>query len=197
MIKAGEYPSGIHSPTFSLSPATARARDNAAGAGAGAAGPALRPRPPVEPLRAVLGPRRRHLRQLQGTLLLFPSGLRARARHVFGDMPPSSLTAVGCLVGLQVCQLRAGFIKDEEKREAIWEQQHEIGAQKMYSLCSELGGLFLKVCLLLSVCLSPSDGSACLLLLDRLRLVKFWGRNLPSSTTDATVQLYSHSFTLC
>jgi aarF domain-containing kinase len=51
-----------------------------------------------------------------------------------------------------VCQLRAGFIRDEGEREAMWEQQHEIGAQKMYSLCSELGGLFLKVrCLLLSV----------------------------------------------
>jgi hypothetical protein len=44
-----------------------------------------------------------------------------------------------------VCQLRAGFVKDEDEREALWEQQHEIGAQKMYSLCSELGGLFLKV----------------------------------------------------
>ncbi|BAB90550.1 ABC transporter-like protein [Oryza sativa Japonica Group] len=43
-----------------------------------------------------------------------------------------------------VCQLRAGFVKDEEEREAMWEQQHELGAQKMYSLCSELGGLFLK-----------------------------------------------------
>ncbi|GJM92161.1 hypothetical protein PR202_ga08596 [Eleusine coracana subsp. coracana] len=44
----------------------------------------------------------------------------------------------------KVCQLRAGFVKDEDEREALWEQQHEIGAQKMYSLCSELGGLFLK-----------------------------------------------------
>lgn len=44
-----------------------------------------------------------------------------------------------------MCQLRAGFVKDEEEREAMWEQQHELGAQKMYSLCSELGGLFLKV----------------------------------------------------
>ncbi|VAH82585.1 unnamed protein product [Triticum turgidum subsp. durum] len=46
--------------------------------------------------------------------------------------------------GFHVCQLRTGFVKDEEEREAMWEQQHEIGAQKMYSLCSELGGLFLK-----------------------------------------------------
>uniref|UniRef100_A0A0E0JSE5 ABC1 atypical kinase-like domain-containing protein n=1 Tax=Oryza punctata TaxID=4537 RepID=A0A0E0JSE5_ORYPU len=44
----------------------------------------------------------------------------------------------------KVCQLRVGFVKDEEEREAMWEQQHELGAQKMYSLCSELGGLFLK-----------------------------------------------------
>ncbi|XP_008672358.1 uncharacterized protein [Zea mays] len=44
----------------------------------------------------------------------------------------------------KVCQLRAGFVKDEDEREAMWEQQHELGAQKMYSLCSELGGLFLK-----------------------------------------------------
>ncbi|KAL5223340.1 hypothetical protein ABZP36_028053 [Zizania latifolia] len=44
----------------------------------------------------------------------------------------------------KVCQLRAGFAKDEEQREAMWEQQHELGAQKMYSLCSELGGFFLK-----------------------------------------------------
>ena len=36
-------------------------------------------------------------------------------------------------------------MKDEDEREAMWEQQHELGAQKMYSLCSELGGLFLKV----------------------------------------------------
>jgi hypothetical protein len=63
---------------------------------------------------------------------------------------------------VQVCQLRAGFIKDEQEREAMWEQQHEIGAEKMYSLCSELGGLFLKVSLLLSVLSFPSDRSACL-----------------------------------
>jgi aarF domain-containing kinase len=30
-----------------------------------------------------------------------------------------------------VCQLRAGFVKDEYEREALWEQQHEVGAQKM------------------------------------------------------------------
>jgi hypothetical protein len=55
---------------------------------------------------------------------------------------------------VQVCQLRTGFVKDEEEREAMWEQQHELGAQKMYSLCSELGGLFLKVGVLRFPCFS-------------------------------------------
>jgi hypothetical protein len=36
----------------------------------------------------------------------------------------------------------------------MWEQQHELGAQKMYSLCSELGGLFLKVGVLRFPCFS-------------------------------------------
>lgn len=45
----------------------------------------------------------------------------------------------------QLCQFRAGFVKDAEKREAMWDRQHELAADKMYSLCSELGGLFLKV----------------------------------------------------
>nr|XP_019709010.1 uncharacterized protein LOC105053001 isoform X3 [Elaeis guineensis] len=44
----------------------------------------------------------------------------------------------------KVCQFRAGFVKDAEKREAMWERQHELAADKMYSLCSDLGGLFLK-----------------------------------------------------
>uniref|UniRef100_A0A804QWV9 Protein kinase domain-containing protein n=1 Tax=Zea mays TaxID=4577 RepID=A0A804QWV9_MAIZE len=44
----------------------------------------------------------------------------------------------------KVCQLRAGFVKDEDELETMWERQHELGAEKMYSLCSELGGLFLK-----------------------------------------------------
>ena len=53
-----------------------------------------------------------------------------------------------------MCQLRAGFVKDEEEREAMWEQQHELGAQKMYSLCYELRGLFLKVGVLRFPCSS-------------------------------------------
>ncbi|XP_073004097.1 uncharacterized protein [Typha latifolia] len=52
--------------------------------------------------------------------------------------------AVDIYTGYKICQLRTGFVKDEEKREAMWERQHELAAEKMYSLCSELGGLFLK-----------------------------------------------------
>ncbi|ONK71185.1 uncharacterized protein A4U43_C04F5760 [Asparagus officinalis] len=44
----------------------------------------------------------------------------------------------------KVCQIRAGLVKDAEKQDAMWEKQHELGADKMYSLCSDLGGLFLK-----------------------------------------------------
>jgi hypothetical protein len=36
-------------------------------------------------------------------------------------------------------------VKDEDEREAMWEQQHKLATQKMYSLCSELGVPFLKV----------------------------------------------------
>lgn len=32
-----------------------------------------------------------------------------------------------------------------EKQEEMWEKQHELAAEKLYSMCSELGGFFLKV----------------------------------------------------
>ncbi|KAJ3678196.1 hypothetical protein LUZ60_001999 [Juncus effusus] len=54
------------------------------------------------------------------------------------------LRAADIYSGYKVCQLRAGLVKNLEKREAMWERQHELAAEKMYSLCSELGGLFLK-----------------------------------------------------
>lgn len=44
----------------------------------------------------------------------------------------------------KVCQMKVKFVEDVEKQDAMWEKQHEVGAEKMYSLCSELGGLFLK-----------------------------------------------------
>lgn len=31
------------------------------------------------------------------------------------------------------------------KQEAMWERQHELAAEKIYSMCSDLGGFFLKV----------------------------------------------------
>lgn len=37
------------------------------------------------------------------------------------------------------------FVKSVDKQEAVWEAQHELAAEKVYSLCSELGGFFLKV----------------------------------------------------
>ncbi|XP_073100181.1 uncharacterized protein [Elaeis guineensis] len=58
----------------------------------------------------------------------------------------------------KVCQFRAGFVKDAEKREAMWERQHELAADKMYSLCSDLGGLFLKYA---SLCESNFSSNQC------------------------------------
>lgn len=45
----------------------------------------------------------------------------------------------------QAFQVRVSFVKDVQKQEAMWDQQHELAAQKIYAMCSELGGFFLKV----------------------------------------------------
>lgn len=45
----------------------------------------------------------------------------------------------------QSFQLRVIFEKDAQKQEAMWERQHEISADKIYNMCSDLGGFFLKV----------------------------------------------------
>lgn len=45
----------------------------------------------------------------------------------------------------QVFQLKMSFEKDKEKLEAMWERQHEHAADKIYSMCADLGGFFLKV----------------------------------------------------
>ena len=42
-------------------------------------------------------------------------------------------------------QVRVGFVKDLQKQEAMWERQHELAADKIYAMCSDLGGFFLKV----------------------------------------------------
>ncbi|CAI9113035.1 OLC1v1013564C3 [Oldenlandia corymbosa var. corymbosa] len=45
----------------------------------------------------------------------------------------------------QVFQLRVSFEKDVKKQEAMWERQHELAADKIYNMCADLGGFFLKV----------------------------------------------------
>ncbi|XP_016900158.1 uncharacterized protein LOC103484179 isoform X2 [Cucumis melo] len=47
--------------------------------------------------------------------------------------------------GYKVLQLRVKFEKDAEKQETMWENQHEHAAEKIYAMCSEMGGFFLKV----------------------------------------------------
>ncbi|XP_052175438.1 uncharacterized protein LOC127790179 isoform X2 [Diospyros lotus] len=42
-------------------------------------------------------------------------------------------------------KLRVSFEKDVQKQEAMWERQHEFAAEKIYSMCADLGGFFLKV----------------------------------------------------
>lgn len=48
----------------------------------------------------------------------------------------------------KVFQLRVGFVKDVKKQEEMWETQHELAAHKIYHMCSDLGGFFLKVLLM-------------------------------------------------
>ncbi|KAF8378158.1 hypothetical protein HHK36_029495 [Tetracentron sinense] len=52
--------------------------------------------------------------------------------------------AADIYTGYKVCQFRVNFVKDDKKQEAMWERQHELAADKLYSMCSELGGFFLK-----------------------------------------------------
>lgn len=42
-------------------------------------------------------------------------------------------------------QLRVNFEKDAQRQEAMWERQHELAADKIFAMCSDLGGFFLKV----------------------------------------------------
>ncbi|THG08273.1 hypothetical protein TEA_023880 [Camellia sinensis var. sinensis] len=46
---------------------------------------------------------------------------------------------------VNVFQLRVSFEKDVRKQEAMWERQHEFAADKLFHMCSDLGGFFLKV----------------------------------------------------
>ncbi|XP_040986895.1 uncharacterized protein in hydrogenase 1 5'region isoform X2 [Juglans microcarpa x Juglans regia] len=47
--------------------------------------------------------------------------------------------------GYKAFQLRVSFEKDVQKQEAMWERQHELAAEKIYAMCFDLGGFFLKV----------------------------------------------------
>ncbi|KAL6584277.1 hypothetical protein OROMI_003566 [Orobanche minor] len=53
--------------------------------------------------------------------------------------------AVDIYTSYKVFQLRVNFEKDAETREAMWEKQHEFAADKIYNMCADLGGFFLKV----------------------------------------------------
>ncbi|KAJ0950568.1 putative ABC-type Cd(2+) transporter [Helianthus annuus] len=53
--------------------------------------------------------------------------------------------AVDIYTGYKVFQVRVNFEKDEKKAEAMWERQHEYAADKVYSMCSDMGGFFLKI----------------------------------------------------
>ncbi|KAI8018111.1 putative aarF domain-containing protein kinase 1 [Camellia lanceoleosa] len=53
--------------------------------------------------------------------------------------------AADIYTGYKVFQLRVCFEKDVTKQEAMWERQHEFAAEKIYNMCSDLGGFFLKV----------------------------------------------------
>ncbi|CAL0306760.1 unnamed protein product [Lupinus luteus] len=53
--------------------------------------------------------------------------------------------AVDIYAGYKVFQVRVNFERNVQKREAMWETQHELAADKIYSMCSDLGGFFLKV----------------------------------------------------
>ncbi|CAA0806953.1 Protein kinase superfamily protein [Striga hermonthica] len=53
--------------------------------------------------------------------------------------------AIDIYTGYKVFQVRVNFVKDAATREAMWEKQHEIAADKIYDMCADLGGFFLKV----------------------------------------------------
>ncbi|KVH98157.1 Protein kinase-like domain-containing protein [Cynara cardunculus var. scolymus] len=53
--------------------------------------------------------------------------------------------ALDIYTGYKVFQVRVNLVKDVEKAEAMWERQHEQAAEKAYSMCSEMGGFFLKI----------------------------------------------------
>ncbi|XP_010536650.1 PREDICTED: uncharacterized protein LOC104811604 [Tarenaya hassleriana] len=53
--------------------------------------------------------------------------------------------AADIYTGYKMFQLRVSLVKDAKKQEDLWERQHEFAAEKIYAMCSDLGGFFLKV----------------------------------------------------
>ncbi|KAI4343655.1 hypothetical protein L6164_010977 [Bauhinia variegata] len=53
--------------------------------------------------------------------------------------------AIDIYTGYKAFQVRASFEKDVQKQEAMWERQHELAADKIYAMCTDLGGFFLKI----------------------------------------------------
>lgn len=53
--------------------------------------------------------------------------------------------AADIYTGYKAFQVRVIFEKDVNKQEAMWERQHELAAEKIYSMCSDMGGFFLKI----------------------------------------------------
>lgn len=56
-------------------------------------------------------------------------------------------------------QLRVSLVKDAKKQEQMWERQHEVAADKIYAMCSDLGGFFLKVLCLMNFLFSSIVGA--------------------------------------
>lgn len=54
------------------------------------------------------------------------------------------LRAIPIYASYKICQLRTPFLS-KETREQVWDDQHEWASEKVYSLCADLGGFFLKV----------------------------------------------------
>lgn len=77
-----------------------------------------------------------------------PSEIKERLSANFTPLQRSFqfwVRAIDIYTGYKVFQLRVSFEKDAQKQEAMWERQHELAADKIYAMCSDLGGFFLKV----------------------------------------------------
>ena len=58
--------------------------------------------------------------------------------------PFVSALCIAFFISFQICQVHTQFLH-KDKQTIAWEIQHEWAAEKVYELCSELGGFFLKV----------------------------------------------------